>query len=37
VTYRSERFTFPQLGDVPQSLVVAGGVENVVRARLGLD
>jgi homoaconitate hydratase len=37
VTYRSERFTFPQLGDVPQSLVVAGGVENVVRARLGLE
>lgn len=36
VTFRDERFTFPQLGEVPQSLVVAGGVENVVRARLGI-
>jgi homoaconitate hydratase len=35
-TFRGERFSFPQLGDVPQSLVVAGGVENVVRGRLGL-
>ena len=36
VTYRGERFSFPALGAVPQSLVVAGGVENVVRARLGI-
>ncbi len=34
LTYRGERFTFPALGSVPQSLVVAGGVENLVRARL---
>ena len=36
VTYRGERFAFPALGEVPQSLVVAGGVENQVRAKLGL-
>jgi len=36
VTYRDERFAFPPLGEVPQALVVAGGVENQVRARLGL-
>ena len=36
VTYRGERFAFPPLGEVPQALVVAGGVEHVVRARLGL-
>ncbi len=29
-------FNFPPLGTVPQSLVVSGGVENQVRARLGL-
>jgi len=34
--FRGEGFTFPALGSVPQSLVVAGGVENVVRRRLGL-
>jgi homoaconitate hydratase len=34
--YRGERFTFPALGEVPQSLVIAGGVEHQVRARLGL-
>ncbi len=34
LTYRGERFTFPALGSVPQSLVIAGGVENLVRARL---
>jgi homoaconitate hydratase len=35
-TYRGETFRFPALGSVPQSLVVAGGVENLVRKRLGL-
>ncbi len=34
VTYRDEAFTFPTLGSVPQSLVVAGGIENLVRAKL---
>jgi homoaconitate hydratase len=34
ITYRGERFHFPPLGSVPQSLVVAGGVENLVRTRL---
>jgi homoaconitate hydratase len=37
VTYRDEVFDFPALGSVPQSLVVAGGIENLVRTRLGLD
>lgn len=32
--FRGERFAFPALGSVPQSLIVAGGVENLVRARL---
>jgi homoaconitate hydratase len=36
VTYRGEQFTFAALGAVPQALVVAGGVENQVRATLGL-
>jgi len=34
VAYRDEEFTFPALGSVPQSLVVAGGIENLVRKRL---
>lgn len=29
-------FTFPALGTVPQSLVIAGGAENVVAKKLGL-
>jgi homoaconitate hydratase len=37
VTFRGERSTFPALGEVPQTLVVAGGVESLVRARLGLE
>jgi homoaconitate hydratase len=37
VTYRGEVFGFPALGSVPQSLIVAGGVENQVRERLGLS
>lgn len=37
VTWRGERFAFPPLGSVPQSLVVAGGAENVVAKKLGLE
>ena len=36
ITYRGEEFRFPPLGTVPQSLVIAGGVENLVARRLGL-
>ncbi len=36
VSYRGDRFRFPPLGTVPQSLVVAGGVENLAAKRLGL-
>ena len=35
--YAGEEFAFPALGSVPQSLVIAGGIENLVSARLGLD
>jgi homoaconitate hydratase len=35
--YAGETFTFPALGSVPQSLVIAGGVENLVAQRLGLQ
>ncbi len=34
ITWRGERFTFPALGSVPQSLVIAGGVENLVAKKL---
>jgi homoaconitate hydratase len=34
VVYRERGFGFPALGSVPQSLVVAGGIENLVRQRL---
>jgi homoaconitate hydratase len=34
VKYRGEQFYFPPLGMVPQSLVIAGGVENLVVERL---
>ena len=34
ITYRDRSFRFAPLGSVPQSLVVAGGIENAVRARL---
>ncbi len=37
LSWRGERFRFPALGTVPQALIAAGGVENQVRARLGLD
>lgn len=34
--YRGTRYSFPALGSVPQGLVVAGGVENLVARKLGL-
>ena len=34
ISYAGEEFTFPALGSVPQSLVVAGGVENLVAQKL---
>jgi homoaconitate hydratase len=37
ITFRMKQFRFPPLGVVPQALVVAGGVENQVRKRLGLS
>ena len=36
VVWEGESFRFPALGSVPQGLVVAGGIEKQVRARLGL-
>jgi homoaconitate hydratase len=36
IRYAGEEFTFPALGSVPQSLVIAGGAENLVSAKLGL-
>jgi len=37
ITWREEKFPFPALGSVPQSLVIAEGVENLVAKRLGLS
>ena len=37
VTYREDVFSFVPPGTVPQALVVAGGIENQIRARLGID
>jgi homoaconitate hydratase len=37
IHWRGETFAFPPLGSVPQSLVVAEGVENLVAKRLGLS
>jgi homoaconitate hydratase len=37
ITWRGEKFPFPPLGSVPQSLVIAEGVENLVAKRLGLS
>lgn len=37
LTWRGESFIFPPLGQVPQALVTAGGAENVVAKKLGLD
>jgi homoaconitate hydratase len=34
IAWRGEKFAFPALGSVPQSLVIAGGVENLVAKRL---
>jgi homoaconitate hydratase len=36
ISYRGERFQFPSMGSVPQSLVIAGGVEKLVARKLGL-
>ena len=36
INWRGEKFTFPALGSVPQSLVIAGGVENLVAKQLGV-
>ena len=36
LTYRGESYPLPPLGTVPQSLVVKGGIENLVKERLGL-
>jgi hypothetical protein len=36
IAWRGEKFVFPALGSVPQSLVIAGGVENLVAKRLTL-
>jgi homoaconitate hydratase len=36
ILWRDEKFTFPALGSVPQSLVIAGGVENLVAKRLAI-
>jgi homoaconitate hydratase len=36
VSFRGEVFAFPALGAVPQALVVAGGIENQVKTRLGV-
>jgi len=37
VAYRGSKYTFPAMGSVPQGLVVAGGVENLVAKKLGLN
>ena len=37
LAWRGERFSFPILGRVPQSLIVAGGAENVIAKRLALN
>ena len=34
--WRGDHFAFPPLGSVPQSLVIAGGAENIVAKKLGL-
>jgi homoaconitate hydratase len=36
IQWRGEKFAFPPLGSVPQSLVIAEGVENLLAKRLGL-
>ena len=34
--WRGDHFAFPPLGSVPQSLVIAGGAENIVAKKFGL-
>ncbi len=34
IRYDDEKFAFPALGSVPQSLVIAGGIENLVMQKL---
>ena len=34
ITYAGEKFAFPALGSVPQALIAAGGIENLVRRNL---
>jgi homoaconitate hydratase len=36
VSYHGRSFRFPALGSVPQSLVIAGGIESLVRRKLGI-
>jgi homoaconitate hydratase len=36
ISWRGEKYTFPALGSVPQSLVIAGGVENLVAKKLAV-
>ncbi len=36
IHWRGQKFAFPALGSVPQSLVIAEGVENLVARKLGL-
>jgi len=36
IAWLGEKFIFPPLGSVPQSLVIAGGAENLAAKRLGL-
>jgi homoaconitate hydratase len=36
IAWLGEKFVFPPLGSVPQSLVIAGGAENLAAKRLGL-
>jgi homoaconitate hydratase len=37
VTWRGDLFHFPALGSVPQSLIVAGGIERLVARKLGVS
>jgi homoaconitate hydratase len=37
IRYRNETFRFPPLGTVPQSLVVAGGLEELILKKLGME
>ncbi len=37
VIFRDETYRFPPLGSVPQSLVVAGGSEALIRKKLGME